>query len=68
MKFSIHYHYVILLDIARVHCVILCDRMIPHMFNVHSQPSCSVIFVYSNAQMVIIMFNAIFLGLLFIIQ
>ena len=62
MKFSCHYHYVILLDIATVCCVILCNRMIPHMFNVHSQPSCSVIYVYINAQMVIIRFNAIFLG------
>ena len=64
IKFSCHYHYVVLPDIATVHCVILCDRMIPHMFNVHSQPSCSVIYVYINAQIVIIMFNAIFLGLL----
>ena len=64
IKFSFHYHYVTLLDIATVHCDILCDRMIPHMFNVNSQPSCNVIYVYINAQMIIIMFNAIFLGLL----
>ena len=68
IKFSCHYDYVILLDIATVHCVILYNRMIPHMFSVNSQPSCSVIYVYINAQMVIIMVNAIFLGLLFIIQ
>ena len=54
MKLSCHYHYVILLDIATVHCVILCDRMIPYALYVHSQPSCSVIYVYINAQMVII--------------
>ena len=34
--------------------------MIPHVLYVYSQPSCSVIYVYINAQMVIIMFNAIF--------
>ena len=43
-----------------VHSVILCNRMIPHMFNVHSQPSCSVIDIYINAHMIIIMINAIF--------
>ena len=67
IKFSCHYHYVILRDIATVHCDILCNRMIPHVLYVHSQPSCSIIYVYINAQMVIIMFNAIFLGLLMII-
>ena len=41
--------------------------MIPHMLYVHSQPSCGVIYVYINAQMVIIMLNEIFLGLLMII-
>ena len=60
IKFSCHYHYVILLDIATVHCVTLCDRMIPHMLYIHSQPSCSDIYVYINAQIVIIMINAIF--------
>ena len=45
---------------------ILCDRVIPHALYVHSQPSCSVIYVYINAQMVIIMLNEIFLGLLMI--
>ena len=68
IKFSCHYHYVILLDIATVYCVILCDRLIPHMFNVHSKPFCSVIYVYINAVMVIIMFNVIFLVLLSIIH
>ena len=68
MKFSCHYHYVILLDIATVHSDILCNRMIPHALYVHSQPSCSVTYVYINAQMVIIMLNAIFLGLLMIIN
>ena len=43
---------------------ILCDRMIPHVLYVHSQPSCSVIHVYIDAQMVIIMCNAKILGLL----
>ena len=43
-----------------MHSVILCDRMIPHIFNVHSQPSCSVIYVYINAQVVILIFDAIF--------
>ena len=41
--------------------------MIPHALYVHSQPSCSIIYVYINAQMVIIMLNEIFLGLLMII-
>ena len=59
IKFSCYYH-VILPDIATVHCDILCNRMIPHMFNVHSQPSCNVIVVYINAHMIIIMINAIF--------
>ena len=67
MKFSCYYHYVILLDIATVCCDILCDRMIPHALYVHSQPSCSVIYVYINAQMVIIMLNEILAGLLMII-
>ena len=48
-------------------CVILCDRMIPYALYVHSQPSCSVHYVYINAQMIIIMLNEIFLGLLMII-
>ena len=39
MKFSCHYHYVILLNIATVHYVILCDRVIPHVLYVYSQPS-----------------------------
>ena len=56
-----------MLDIAIVCCVILCDRVIPHAWYVHSQPSCSVIYVYINAKMVIIMLNEIFLGLLMII-
>ena len=43
MKFSCHYHYVILLYIATVHYVIFCDRVIPHALYVHSQPSSSVI-------------------------
>ena len=30
MNFSCHYHYVILLVIATVCYVILCDRVIPH--------------------------------------
>ena len=47
---------------------ILCDRMIPHTLYVHSQPSCSVIHVYINVQMVIIMFNTIFLRLSMIIN
>ena len=51
-----------------MHHVIVCNRMIPHMLYVHSQPSYSVIHVYINAQMVIIMFNAIFRGLLIIIN
>ena len=42
MKFSCHYHYVILLDIATVCYVISCERVIPHALYVHSQPSCSV--------------------------
>ena len=43
MKFSCHYHYVILLDIARVCYVIFCDRVIPHALYVDSQPLSSVI-------------------------
>ena len=43
MKFSCHYYYVILLDIATVHYVILYDGVIPHALYVHSQPSCCVI-------------------------
>ena len=43
MKFSCHYHCVILLDIATVCYVILCDRVIRYVLYVHSQPSCSVI-------------------------
>ena len=39
MKFSCHYHYVILLVIATVCYVILCDRVIPYALYVHSQPS-----------------------------
>ena len=41
--------------------------MIPPALYVHSQPSCSVIYVYINAQMVIIMLNEIVVGLLMII-
>ena len=51
-----------------MHCDILWNRTIPHVLYVHSQPSCSVIYVYINAQMVIRMFNAICLGLLMIIN
>ena len=43
MKFSCHYHYVMLLDIATVHYVIFCDRVIPHVLYVESQPSSCVI-------------------------
>ena len=53
---------------ATVCCDILCDILICDMLYVNSQPSCNVIYVYINAQMVIIMFNAIFLGLLSIIH
>ena len=49
-----------LLDIAMVCCDILCDTMIPYIFNVHSQPSCNVIYVYINAHMVIMMSNVMF--------
>ena len=52
MKFSCHCHYVILLDIATVHYVILCDRMIPYAL---------------YAQMVFIMLNEILLELLMIL-
>ena len=39
MKFSRHYRYGILLVIATVRYVILCDMMIPHVLYDHSQPS-----------------------------
>ena len=39
MKYSCHYHVVILLVIATVHYVIFCDRVIPHALYVDSQPS-----------------------------
>ena len=64
IKFSCHYHYVILLDVATVHCDILCNRMIYYMLCINRQPSSNVIDVYINAQMIILMINAIFLGLL----
>ena len=50
-----------------MHSDILYNRMIPHALYVHSQLSCNVIYVYINAQMIIIMLNEIFLGLLIII-
>ena len=43
MKFSCHYHYVILLDIAIVRYVIFINRVKPHALYVYSQPSSSVI-------------------------
>ena len=43
MKFTCHCHYVILLDIATVCYIVLCDRVQPHALYVHSQPSCSII-------------------------
>ena len=68
MKFSCHYHYVILLFIATVHSDILCDGMIYDMLSINSQPLCHVINVYINATMIIVMINAninaIFWGLL----
>ena len=67
IKFSSHYH-VILPVIATVHCDILCDILIYDMLLINSQPSCNVINVYINAQMIIIMINAIFLVLLSIIH
>ena len=50
-------------DIATVHFDILCNILICHMLCINSQPSCNVIDVYINAQMIIIMFNAMFLRL-----
>ena len=68
IKFSSHYHYVILLVIATVHCDILCNRMISYMFSVNIQPLCHIINVCINAQIIILMINvninAIFLELL----
>ena len=47
-----------------MHCDFLCDGMIYYMLCINSQPSCHVINFYINAQMIIIMINAIYLGLL----
>ena len=67
MNFSCHYHLVILLVIATVHYVILCDRVIPHALYVDSQPSyCVKGYIYINAQMVVIMNNDELLRLLMI--
>ena len=57
-----------MLDIATVHCVILRDRMIPHAFMFIANLPVVSYDVYINAQMVIIMLNEIFLGLLMIIN
>ena len=38
--------------------------MIPHALYVYSQPSCSVIYVYINAQMVIIMIKCNIFGII----
>ena len=67
MKFSCHYHCVILLDIATVCYVIFCDSVIPHALYVYSQLQVVSYDVYINAQMIIIMFNDELLGLLMII-
>ena len=68
IKFSCHYHYVILVVIATVHCDILCNRMISNMFSVNNQPLWYIINVYINVQIIILMINvninAIFLELL----
>ena len=67
MKFSCHYHYDILLDIATVCYVILCNRMIPLCYmSIANLPVVSYD-AYINAQMVIIMLNEILLGILMII-
>ena len=67
MKYSCHYHLVILLVIATVHYVILCDRVVPHacmlIANLHIVSND----VYINAYMVIIMDNNDLLRLLMII-
>ena len=58
MKYSCHYHLVILLVIATVHYVIFFDRVIPHALYVDSQPSyCVKRYIYNNAHMVNIMNN-----------
>ena len=68
MKFSCHYHYVILLDIATVCYVIFCDRVIPQVHCMFIANLQAVSYdVYINAQMVILMFNDELLGLLMII-
>ena len=54
---SCHYHYVILLFIATVHCDILCNGMIYDMLCINSKPLCHVINVYINAQMIMLMIN-----------
>ena len=67
MNFSCHYDYVILLVIATVCYVILCDKVRPHAHRFIANLHIVSKDVYINAQMVIIMFNEELLGLLMII-